>query len=566
MRLPRFYGNGDNVETHGFCDASLKGFGCCVYVRFVDQNGDVCVSLVTSQSRSSPISKPTIPKLELQAAVLLSKCVHNVVEVLSSSYSIGPVHLYSDSTITLSWIHSRKPLVPYVKRRVDVIFSLTSLFQWHHIQGVHNPADILSRGCQFSELLKENHWFNGPEFLSHGDIHYDSVGRNCIFDDFGASLSGRNSENLEEASSCLTVKVVNVDSPVLETLLKKFSSYDKSLRYIAFVQRFVYNLRQKVKKEDLILDSNVSTQEYHEAETTLVKYVQSKMRIQKNFIQLKRELNVEEINGILRCKGRLVNAPIPYETKFPILQPRDDRLSALIVKHSHEMAHHNGPKETINELRKRFWIPRTRVFVKKIIHKCSLCKIFEGKPFAYPAPPDLPECRLSDEFPFSYTGLDYAGPVYVKNIYQPGNTFKSWIFLFTCASTRGVYLDLVPDASASSCIRGLRRFISNRGAPKLIISDNGTQFTAEETKRFASKRRIKWKFNLAAAPWWGGMFERMVRSTKRCLKKILLRSYLNYEELLTVLSEIQSTLNNRPLTFMYEEPGEIPLTPNHLLW
>ena len=144
VRLPRFYGNGDNVEIHGFCDASLEGFGCCVYVRFVDQNGDVCVSLVTSQSRISPISKPTIPKLELQAAVILSKCVHNVVEVLSSSYFIGPVHLYSDSTITLSWIHSRKPLVPYVKRRVDVIFSLTSLFQWHHIQGVHNLADILS--------------------------------------------------------------------------------------------------------------------------------------------------------------------------------------------------------------------------------------------------------------------------------------------------------------------------------------------------------------------------------------------------------------------------------------
>ena len=111
-------------------------------------------------------------------------------------------------------------------------------------------------------MLKENHWFNGPEFLSHGDIDYDSVCRNCIFDDFGASFSGRNLENLEEASSCLTVKVVNVDSPVLETLLKKFSSYDKSLRYIAFVQRFVYNLRQKVRKEDLILDSNVSTQEY----------------------------------------------------------------------------------------------------------------------------------------------------------------------------------------------------------------------------------------------------------------------------------------------------------------
>ena len=99
----------------------------------------------------------------------------------------------------------------------------------------------------------------------------------------------------------------------------------------------------------------------------------------------------------------------------------------------------------------------------------------------------------------------------------------------------------------------------------LFLSDNGSQFTSSDTQSFAANRRIDWKLNLAAAPWWGGIFERLVRSMKRCLKKVLFKSYLTYEEILTVLAEIQSIINNRLLTFLYEEPGEVTFTPNYLL-
>ena len=101
---------------------------------------------------------------------------------------------------------------------------------------------------------------------------------------------------------------------------------------------------------------------------------------------------------------------------------------------------------------------------------------------------------------------------------------------------------------------------------QLIISDNGSQFTSIETQTFAAQRKIKWKFNLAAAPWWGGIYERLVRSTKRCLKKVLFRQHFSYEQMITVLNEITCTINNRPLTFLYEDSGDIALTPNHLLF
>ena len=91
---------------------------------------------------------------------------------------------------------------------------------------------------------------------------------------------------------------------------------------------------------------------------------------------------------------------------------------------------------------------------------------------------------LSDKFAFIYSAVDYAGPLYVNNIYGKLQTFKCWVVLFTCASTTCINLDLVPDCSSSSCVRVLKRFFADRGVPALIISDNGSQFISNETQSY----------------------------------------------------------------------------------
>ena len=238
-----------------------------------------------------------------------------------------------------------------------------------------------------------------------------------------------------------------------------------------------------------------------------------------------------------------------------------------MITDCHVQVAHNGLAETLNQLRTRFWVPKARQTIKRVISHCRLCRIFDGKPYAYPAPPPLPVERVSDCFPFTFTGADYAGPVYVKDIYGHSNKMnKAWIFLFTCASTRCVYLELVPDCATPACIRALRRFFAQRGVPSKIISDNGSQFTADETQTYVSSKGIKWKFNLPASPWWGGMFERMIRSTKRCLKKLLYKSRVTYEELLTLLAEIKLVITNRLLVRLDDEISKEILTPNHLLF
>ena len=137
-------------------------------------------------------------------------------------------------------------------------------------------------------------------------------------------------------------------------------------------------------------------------------------------------------------------------------------------------------------------------------------------------------------------------------------------------------MEIVNDLTAVSFLNCLRRFCARRGTPSIINSDNAKTFKCiasflkktsinEEVTGSLGYRGIEWKFNLAVSLWQGGHFERMVRSVKRCLRKVLGNAKLNLDELTTVLTEVENNLNSRPLTFQYDELEEQVLTPSHLL-
>ena len=158
----------------------------------------------------------------------------------------------------------------------------------------------------------------------------------------------------------------------------------------------------------------------------------------------------EDEQSIIRCKGRIVNSALPYKTKYPILLSKEHELTALIVRDCHNKVHHRGIKQTLTELRREYWILKGRSFVKKIIHGCITCKRIHGRPYSYPNISMLPTERLLDDRPFQAVGVDLCGPLFIKNIYKDidneGESInKCHIVLFTCASTRGVVLDLVRD-------------------------------------------------------------------------------------------------------------------------
>ena len=207
----------------------------------------------------------------------------------------------------------------------------------------------------------------------------------------------------------------------------------------------------------------------------------------------------------MRCTRRLAKAELPTSVKHPILLEKDHHITSLIVEDSHKRVMHGGVKSTLTELRARFWIVQGRQFVRKLLYKCVICRKLEGRPYKAPPPPTLPEFRVKECSPFTYTGVDFAGPLYVKNHFGPQQ--KVWICLYTCCVTRAIHLDLVPSLTASAFMRSLRRFSARRGTPLLMVSDNGKTFksaTREITKlmndpgvkQYFANARMKWTFRL----------------------------------------------------------------------
>ncbi len=219
----------------------------------------------------------------------------------------------------------------------------------------------------------------------------------------------------------------------------------------------------------------------------------------------------------------------------------------------------------MTKLREKFWLIHSRKAVRRVLGKCQRCRRYAGKAMkTEPAP--LPLDQVKDAAVFEVTGIDLAGPHYLKD------NSKVWIVLFTCAVYRAVHLELVASLSTVGFLQSLRRFVARRGRPPVIYSDNGTNFVVtDSTFRALDWTRIKaeygvdliqWKFNPPTAAWWGGWWERLIGMVKGLLLRVLGRAVLQYEELYTVLCDIEATVNARPLTYLAEDTDDFtPLTP-----
>jgi hypothetical protein len=234
-------------------------------------------------------------------------------------------------------------------------------------------------------------------------------------------------------------------------------------------------------------------------------------------------------------------------------------------------------------LRQRYWIMSARRIVRQRIHNCNKCFRSNPRP-TFPLMSSLPDFRTRPVAKsFTHTGCDYAGPIAYTPVRRRGSRAeKAYICVFTCLTTRALHIELVTDLSTPAFLATFKRFLSRRGPVKYMYSDNGTNFvgansylkdlyrfldsqTANFTDFFAESR-VEWKFNPPTASHFGGCWESMVKVIKTHLYKIIGQQLLSYEELLTVLVQIECLLNSRPLTVLSSDPSELTaLTPNHFL-
>ena len=575
LSMPRYFLEGMpsgelSYSLHGFCDASKAAYAAVVYLVTEAPDGRA-VSFVTSKSRVSPLRGQTIPRLELLSALLLARLLTSVVDSLSTELELSRPTCYTDSKVALYWILGHeKEWKQFVQNRVKEIRSLVPISCWKHCPGRENPADLPSRGLSLQELSVSQLWREGPNWLRRMEPIPPSP-EESMPEDCAMELKAKAKSAMH---ILLAVKSQTGVSRIISC--ENYSSLCRLLRVTARVLRFVYVLKQRVRGNVDSVTTELEPEEMNGAEALWIKEAQLCLVSDPKFEEWKRQFNLFlDESGVWRCGGRLANAAIPYTTKHPILLSRDHPLTILITRRAHERVFHDGVKETLTELRTQYWIIKGRSFVRKILHRCTVCRKFEGKPCQAPPPPPLPAFRVKEEPPFTHTGVDYAGPLYIKSS-KSGSSGKVWLCLYTCCVVRAVHLDIVPDMTTPAFLRSLKRFSSRRGLPKAFISDNGKTFksaakviervvTCPNVQSHLADLGVKWCFNIEKAPWWGGMFERLIRSAKRCLKKMIGRARLTYDELLTVVTEVESILNSRPLSYISCDDLDEPLTPSHFL-
>ena len=574
LKIPRCMIQGEykSIQLHVFADASSEAYGAVAYLR-VESDVDVQVSFVMAKGKLAPMSNLTIPRLELSAAVVAVGIGTRVIKELSE-INIAEVVYWSDSMIVLQYLKNKtKRFQTFVANRITRILDKSDVSQWRHVPTKENPADIVSRGAKITDLLEDDMWLHGPEFLK---MEADKWPQRVEVPDL------LNSD--KEVKKC-NVSVEKQESRGVDELLQRFSSWFKLKKCVAWLRKFIVWIKNKS------VNRTITVQEMSEAETAVLKYVQrSSYPDEVKCLSVNSEIPKSSViysldpftdtDGVLRVRGRLRNATLPYESKYPAILPNSHHVTILIIRETHEYtAKHMGKEFVLSALRRKYWVPQVRPLIRRILKECMLCKMIGGK-LCNQRMADLPLDRVQKEskYPFHSVGLDVFGPFMVK---RGRSQEKRYGCIFTCLNMRAVHLETLSSLETDSFLNGLLRFISRRGAPTSIRSDQGTNFIGADAELSQSIeewnknkgiqkelliRNITWKFNTPAASHMGGVWERMIRSVRKVLDAVLKGQVLTDEKLNTYFCQAESILNSRPLTAVSDDVNDYQaLTPNDLL-
>ncbi|XP_028966870.1 uncharacterized protein LOC100908309 [Galendromus occidentalis] len=561
---------GSRREIHVFADSSLKAYGAIAYLKETNVNSpsDKCsVSFLMAKARVAPLKGHwTIHRLELMAAVIASRMANHLRNSIPEK--IDEIFLYSDNSAVLGWLRSSpEKWKPFVANRVKEILGYSSPDRWSYIQSEENPADLLSRGSALETDSLKQFWLEGPSWLRDNRSQRSHV----------LNAPSESEEMLREKKVEITAAVASRVQDE-STFSSKFSSWAKLVRVTAFMRRWLPKNRNKFKSGD----NSITPEEFMEAEIAVVKTIQRQhfaAELDAGASNLSKASALKTLNpfvddsGILRCRSRLEKSSnINYEVKFPVILPVKDSLVQLLIRSIHETQclHSGGTAGALHALRQRFLILSARREVNRAIHGCKVCARFKAKAAAEPMPP-LPAFRIEESPPFAVTGVDHAGPIYIKN--AAGEKTKSYILLFVCAVTRALRLELVADLSTYEFLLALRRFMSRNPSVKHIISDNARTFLKAEKElkslfekakhpdcqSLLSKKGMKWSHSTERAPWHGAFWERLVQVVKRPLRKILGIHALPFRETETLLFEIEKWST----TGRFQPSWSIPMSLEH---
>ncbi|KAM8861775.1 uncharacterized protein ACB058_008484 isoform 2-T2 [Synchiropus picturatus] len=604
---PAGFGVVKRAQLHHFSDASNDGYGTVSYLLLTNENDQKFISFMIGKSRVAPLKLITVPRLELTAAVIAVK-VDKMLQC-ELQLKLEESRFWTDSMTVLKYIENDAARYKtFVANRVSFIREVTKTSQWKYVSTADNPADQASRGLSAEGLLHSKNWIQGPKFLLLPESEWPQRPDQPM-----------NQEEDAELKKSAQVSLIQVDEPMdpMTQFVHHFSCWYKLKKATAWLMRLkeiLQNMRQKRKelqdtiqncgddssKAEALLKQEmlkykkgfkkqiISNEDLIKAEVELIrlcqkrKYAEELKVLQDGKDHVKKDSHIFKLDpclkdGVLRVGGRLCRAAMPLDARHPAILHKDDWIAKLVLRHIHEATGHSGRNYILAKLRQKFWIPKACSAIQRIISECRTCRRLHARAGDQKMA-NLPEDRLlPDKPPFTNTGVDYFGPFEVS---RGRSKVKRYGVLFTCLTCRAVHIEVAHSLDTSSCINALRRFLSRRGQVSVLRSDNGTNFVGAERELKESikdvdqakireamlKKGVEWIFNTPAASHHGGVWERQIRTVRKVLSSLLKQQVMDEEGLQTLLCEVESIINDRPITTTSNDPNDLEaLTPNHLL-
>ncbi|XP_075163365.1 uncharacterized protein LOC142235999 [Haematobia irritans] len=580
IQIPRYVNTtaSSKCDIHGFADASLRAYGCCIYIRTAVGNETSC-HLLTAKSKVSPLKTKSLPRLELCAAHMLT-CLWSKIRD-TFCLNVQNIYFWTDSEIVLHWISMiPSSLATFVSNKVSEIQENSGQASWRHVPGKFNPADIVSRGCN-AEELNSSIWFHGPSFLIDNQETWPRNPRIELSEE---------QKLLEMRKAKVFATVSKPENDFLRTV-SKWSSYYKILNITAYIFRFINRIKGNCGPRTI----SITSHEIKYAFLKIVEIVQKteyadeirKIKACKNlpaslqsltpFVHVLK-LKYGQVE-LVRVGGRLLNAPLKFESKFPLLLPKGLHFTTVYLRHLHITNCHAGPKALLAILRQKIWLVNARDECRKIVRQCVHCFHYRPK-LRTQLMGNLPMDRVVALRPFLIVGVDFCGPVNISMRIRGKPPTKMFIAVFVCFTSKAVHLELVSNLTSECFLLCFKRFVSRRGLPSKVLCDNGTNFVGADRKlkelyrkltngelvSQAAKMEVEFSFIPPRAPHFGGLWEAAVKSAKYLLIRAIGSALLSVEEFQTVLVEVEAVLNSRPITPLSTDPNDgAVLTPAHLL-
>ena len=479
---------------HNFSDASFTGYGQVSYLRLVNDRNEIHCSFLTEKARVAPTKSVTIPRLELTSTTMSVRVGTMLAKELDDT--ADQEVYWTDSSTVLQYVNNEsRRFQVFVANRLQSIRDSTEPSQWHYVEGLLNLADDASKGLRGKELLTQQRWIKGPDFLWQLESNWPQhpIEKNVSQDDS------------ELKRTMVNATVINERNDILQRLTY-FSDWYRLKAAIAWLIRLKAknNCRRKPNNDCKTGLRPVTIEELEESEILILKTFQDscfadeikvlkeeaevlrdKTSTKRKRLRLKRTSSLYRLdpffdqNGLVRVGGRLEKMEeFAEDVKHPVILPRKGHIMELIIRNAHEKTAHAGHGLTLNELRSCYWILNGNSAVRYLISKCVKCgrqRASAGKLKMA----DLPKERLTEAPPFTYCGVDYFVPCLIK---EGRKVLKMYGALIICFVSRAIHIETANSLETDSFLNALRRFIARRGPVREIRSDQGTNFVGAENE------------------------------------------------------------------------------------